>query len=165
MNKKITVTKRIELDYGHTLMRHHGFCSQIHGHRGKVEATIEGNINEEQGNSSQGMVLDFGILKQIMMSEVHAVLDHAFAVWKDDEADLEFIKQRNSRYLVTPEPPTAEFLAKWSYEVILAKLPVGIKLLSVRWYETPNSWADCTKSSVTTSKWKDYEKSSNLELF
>ena len=136
------ITKRIELDYGHTLPQHYSFCSQLHGHRGRIEAVVDGELNVKEGDSSQGMVLDFGILKQIMMDEVHAKLDHAFAVWINDTADLEFIKTRNTRYLITPVPPTAEYLAQWSYEVIAARLPADMSLLYVRWYETPNSWAD-----------------------
>jgi 6-pyruvoyltetrahydropterin/6-carboxytetrahydropterin synthase len=139
---KTKVTKSIELDYGHTLPAHYDFCSQIHGHRAKVQATVKGVINTTQGNSSQGMVLDFKILKDIMTVRVHNVLDHGFAVWKQDEKDRDFILSRNRKFLLTEDPPTAEYLARWAYESIKQDLPDNLELIMVRWYETPNSWAD-----------------------
>jgi len=139
------VTKSIELDYGHTLPNHYSFCSQIHGHRAKVEATVEGEVSDKVGDSNQGMVLDFKFLKQALMTKVHDVLDHGFAVWKDDKEDLEFIVKRNSKVLITDEPPTAEYLAKWAYHQIQTELPGGLKLNKIKWYETPTSFATYTK--------------------
>lgn len=135
------ISKEIQLDYGHTLPNHYSFCNQVHGHRARVIAYVEGPLITNTGDSSEGMVLDFSILKQLMMSEIHAVLDHGFAVWKDDKEDLEFIVKRNKKYLITDSPPTAEFLAKWAYLQLLSKLPKDISLMGVEWYETPNSKA------------------------
>lgn len=161
------VTKIIELDYGHTLPNHFGFCNQIHGHRGRVEATFRGEIVSNSGSSSQGMVMDFKEIKKIMMEQIHDKLDHGFAVWKKDTqminidpeinlqtSTLDFIKARNKKYLVTEEPPTAEYLSKWAFEQINEGMRKykqehqDIKapdLYRVRWYETPNSWADTYK--------------------
>lgn len=138
------VTKRIEVDYGHTLPRHYSFCSQIHGHRAFIDATIEGKINKTENDSSQGMVVDFKLLKEIMMNNIHDILDHGFAVWEKDEVDKEFILKRNTKFLVTKEPPTAEYLAKWAFYQIDDKLPDEIILKSVKWYETPSSYAEYT---------------------
>lgn len=168
------VTKIIELDYGHTLPNHFGFCNQIHGHRGRVEATFRGEIVSNPKSSSQGMVMDFKEIKKIMMEQIHDKLDHGFAVWKEDTSllvvpvagndstqkvsmyitTLDFIKARNKKYLVTEEPPTAEYLSKWAFEQINEGMRKykqehqDIKapdLYRVRWYETPNSWADTYK--------------------
>ena len=87
------------------------------------------------------MVCDFIIIKKILTEEVHDCLDHGFAVWKDDEKDLEFIKSRNKRFLVTNEPPTAEYLAKWAFNKVKLKLPENIKLMKIYWQETPTSVA------------------------
>jgi 6-pyruvoyltetrahydropterin/6-carboxytetrahydropterin synthase len=149
------VTRRIELDYGHCLANHYSFCNQIHGHRAIVLATFEGKVNNEKNNSSEGMVLDFSICKKIMMETIHSTLDHAFAIHKDDPTIVEvgnlsismvdFIKSRNKRFLLTDEPPTAEYLAKWSYNVVSKKLKEynsDISLIKIRWYETPNNYAE-----------------------
>ena len=139
--KLIQISRKIELDYGHTLPNHFSFCSQLHGHRATVIAHVQGKVNSTVGDSSQGMVLDFKILKELMMEKIHDVLDHGFAVWKDDKEDLEFIIKRNKKYLITDEPPTAEYLAKWSYNQLASFLPKEISLIKVEWYETPSSVA------------------------
>lgn len=136
------ISRKIEIDYGHTLPNHFSFCNQLHGHRGVVVATIEGPVIEKSGDSQEGMVMDFRFLKEIMVERVHDRLDHGFAVWKDDREDLEFILKRNTRVLVTDEPPTAEYLAKWAFSEISSHLPEGVRLTNLRWYETPNNWAD-----------------------
>ncbi|HCD36481.1 MAG TPA: 6-carboxytetrahydropterin synthase [Chlorobium sp.] len=136
------ISRKIEIDYGHTLPNHYSFCNQLHGHRGVIVATVEGPVVAETGDSREGMVMDFKFLKDIMVERIHNKLDHGFAVWKDDHEDLEFILKRNTRVLVTDEPPTAEFLAKWAFGQIKNHLPEAVTLTNLRWYETPNNWAD-----------------------
>lgn len=136
------ISRKIEFDYGHTLPNSFSFCNQLHGHRAVVVATVEGKLIDRTDDGEEGMVMDFKFLKEIMIREIHDVLDHGFAVWKKDKEDLDFIMRRNTRVLVTEEPPTAECLAKWAYRQIERRLPQGVKLINVRWYETPNNWAD-----------------------
>ena len=137
------ITRKIEVDYGHTLPNHYSFCNQLHGHRATVIVTVNGQVITKKGDSSEGMVLDFKILKQLMMEKIHDKLDHGFAVWKEDKEDLSFVTKRNSRYLITDGPPTAEYLAKWAYLQLKECLPENIKLKKLEWYETPNSSAMC----------------------
>lgn len=138
---KIIICRRIELDYGHTLPNHYSFCNQIHGHRAVIEAYVSGEVNTTPGDSSEGMVLDFSILKKLMMEHIHGVLDHGFAVWDQDAEDRAFIEQRNSKVLVTPQPPTAEYLAEWAFHQVGPHLPQDIALERIVWWETPNSRA------------------------
>lgn len=153
----VTVTKTIEIDYGHTLPDHFGFCNQLHGHRGIIKVTVEGPVQTK--GSSAGMVYDFKLLKELMIQRIHDVLDHGFAVWKEDKtpitlqaatgyglssvsiSTLAFVLARNQKVLVTEEPPTAEYLAKWCYQQLVNELPDEIRLVKVEFYETPNSSA------------------------
>ena len=135
------IERKIELDYGHTLPNHYSFCNQIHGHRGVVIAGVEGKVNRIHGDSSEGMLLDFKILDKIMMDNIHGILDHGFAVWEEDKIDKAFIIKRNSKYLITPLPPTAEYLAEWAFNQIEKKLPEELKLKYIKWWETSNSMA------------------------
>ncbi len=135
------ITKEIELDYGHTLPNHYSFCSQIHGHRAKVVAGVSGKLNKEHGCSSQGMVFDFKILKELLRHHVHDVLDHGFAIWGEDTEDLAFMQKRNTKLLITEFPPTAEVLAEWAYSQLEKHLPSDLTLVFLEWYETPTSCA------------------------
>ena len=151
----MVVSKEIQLDYGHTLPNHFSFCNQIHGHRARVVAYVEGEVSPLGGDSSQGMVVDFKFLKAVMMEKVHDVLDHGFAVWEGDTEEikalggfageevstLDFIRARNRKVLVTTDPPTAETLAKWAFDQIKPTIPFGLTLVRVEWWETPSSCA------------------------
>lgn len=156
------VTRKIELDYGHTLPDHYSFCSEIHGHRAIVEATVIGKLIEDPGASQHGMVFDFQYLKDAMVEYIHDILDHGFAVWEEDDVTREFIEERNTKVLVLEHPPTAEVLAQWAFNQIADKLPDGISLESIRWYETPNNWADYTFMDGPLPKNVIAEQSDNL---
>lgn len=138
---EIEVTRKIELDYGHTLPDHYSFCSEIHGHRATVEATVSGTMTEDKGASDNGMVFDFKYLKEAMVNEIHDEIDHGFAVWEEDDVTLEFITERNTNVLVMENPPTAEALSKWAFEQVEPELPDKVELESIVWYETPNNWS------------------------
>lgn len=152
----VRISREIGVDYGHTLPNHFSFCNQLHGHRGRVIATVEGDVDDTEGSSSQGMVFDFKILKELMTTEIHDVLDHGFAVWEKDKKDMDFVVARNSKYLITDEPPTAEFLAKWAFLQLEKKLPSNITLVEVKWYETPG--AEATYSSTLVSDARDVKR-------
>ena len=158
-----TITRRIEIDYGHVLPNHFSFCNQIHGHRGVIEVTVSGEISTDFGASNEGMVLDFSFIKDIMMKKIHSILDHGFAIWTHDNTlvcvdtqDIsvsvkDFIIARNTKVLVLDEPPTAEILAKWAYKEFEKELYIRyqrsvddglLSLEKVRWYETPNNFAE-----------------------
>jgi len=136
------VTRKIGIDYGHTLPDHYSFCSEIHGHRATIEATAEGELTTNAGASDHGMVFDFKYRKQAMVEKIHDELDHGFAVWEQDEETIDFIRERNTKVLVLENPPTAEILAKWAYEQVEPELPNDVELTNIRWYETPNNWSD-----------------------
>jgi len=147
----VRISREIGLDYGHTLPNHFSFCNQLHGHRARVIAVVEGEVNATEGSSSQGMVFDFKILKELMTTEIHDVLDHGFAVWSRDEKDRDFVTARNKKYIITPEPPTAEYLAKWAFYQLEKKLPKELTLVEVKWYETPG--AEATYSSKLVNEY------------
>ncbi len=154
---------KLEINYSNSIPG-----KDICGFGGVIEVTVYGPLVRNEGDSSQGMVLDFSILKKIMMAELHTRLDHGFAVWKDDiktvilfgttegytVSTLDFILARNTKVLILDQPPTAEVLAEWAYNRILDRLnveilsgnvPREIALEHVVWYETPNSKAQYPK--------------------
>jgi len=157
------IKRIIEIDYGHCLPNHFSFCNQIHGHRAKIIAYFSGEVSTIKGDSSEGMVLDFSICKKAMIETIHSTLDHGFAVWKEDKAifkyieisTLDFIKIRNKKVLITDEPPTAEYLAKWAFGVLVSYLNnivSDVFVERVEWWETPNNCADYTAENFLHNK-------------
>lgn len=139
------ITKEIEIDMGHRVPNHKSKCRNLHGHRYKIEVGVDDKVIDAQGESNEGMVIDFGDLKQIMMSVLDEKFDHGFVMYSQDEFQEFFtsIKHINKQKIVFVSfIPTAENLAKYWYELIKPELvKVGIKIKHVKVWETPTSTA------------------------
>ena len=114
---KTTVTKIIEWDAGHRVPNHKSKCHNLHGHRYKMELTLSGPLIDISGDSSEGMVFDFGDIKKVMTEKVHDVLDHGF-IWYDKDPVMinVVVLSKGMKYILVNFIPTAENLAKWCYE-------------------------------------------------
>ena len=56
------LTTHVSFDSAHFLSGYEGKCSNIHGHRWKLEVTVQSETLEKTGQI-RGMVVDFGQLK------------------------------------------------------------------------------------------------------
>ena len=80
---KHLITREIGIDMAHRVTHHGSKCRSLHGHRYTIQAICEGtlfNVGEQQG-----MVLDFGFLKEEMMQSIDALCDHGAVLWQADE--------------------------------------------------------------------------------
>jgi len=64
------ITKIFTFDAAHHLTDYHGKCEHVHGHTYKLEITVEGPVQ------SNGLVLDFTILKNIVKNNILDKVDH-----------------------------------------------------------------------------------------
>lgn len=78
-----SITRSIGVDYGHRVMTHGSKCRSIHGHRGTIEVTCVSPSLHQSGEQSQ-MVIDFGFLKEVMMTVIDKSIDHGFVACIDD---------------------------------------------------------------------------------
>ena len=142
------ITRRLEFDAGHRIPFHDSLCKNVHGHRYRLEVTVEGEIQPARGDSNDGMVLDFGRVKEIMNDLVVSQWDHSFLVWDQDSKMLQSLRILGShhRTIILPCVPTAENLATLIFERLETKIDEvfenDLKLFRVRLYETPNCFAD-----------------------
>lgn len=147
-----TIKKSIEFDYGHRIADHESMCKNVHGHRGKLEVELTGELSRE--GAARGMVIDFGLVKKALV-EITNHMDHAFVVGADDPI-LELVSnglltKKASRFgsesmvsnfgriVVIPYPPTAENLAFVCYTLLRSDL--GPQVKRVTFWETPTSCA------------------------
>ncbi|MBT4762702.1 MAG: 6-carboxytetrahydropterin synthase QueD [Bdellovibrionaceae bacterium] len=149
--KKVCVTKQIEFDAGHRLPNHASKCKNLHGHRYQIDITIEGEINDIEGHTEQGMVVDFSVIKQVAEETILKPWDHAFFVYKNDSAVLDFLNTMSDhKTIITDLPPTAEYLAQLAFDNISLSFKQHsgdrVKLKSLKLYETPTSWAEVNPS-------------------
>lgn len=166
MSDKHLITREIGIDMGHRVTYHGSKCKNLHGHRYTIQATCEGPLFVE--GEQQGMVLDFGFLKEEMMNEIDASCDHGTALWVEDPFVVTFyphLKQnelidacKKNGYLLLPSEfgktylvpfvPTAENLAKHWFERLAPRVKARTEnqatLVKVKVWETPNCSAEYT---------------------
>ena len=142
------ITREIGIDAGHRIPTHGSKCKNVHGHRYTIEAHCVCKDLIDSGEQT-GMGLDFGFLKEEMMSEIDFYCDHGFIMWLEDELLTVFlgklgrsIEVRNhvdrggnfmpfligegdtlvGKLYVVPFIPTAENLAKHWFERLAPKV-------------------------------------------
>ncbi len=111
------VTKEFTFDSAHFLPNYHGKCENMHGHTYRLQVVVDGPLD------SEGMVIDFALLKKIVKSKVLDKLDH--------QTINDIIKT-----------PSAENMAIWIWEQLVdsSELPNEVRLHEIKLWETPNSF-------------------------
>lgn len=156
------ITREIGIDMGHRIPAHTSKCRNLHGHRYRIIATCEGGLFTE--GSSEGMVVDFGFLKSIMMDHIDRLFDHGTSMWRSDPTLLhelgplaDGLREKAGQYgyvahaegwkwgklVITADVPTAENLAKLWAHILRPHVERHLegtdgRLYSVTVWETPN---------------------------
>jgi len=142
-----SIRRWVETDTGHRIPNHKSKCRNIHGHRHRREAELEGEVVTREGASEEGMLIDFGDVSKILEEHIHDVVDHAFIVYENDVEAMRALSVMGESHktLVVPFVPTAENLAKWAFSIVEPRIKTvyGNKLILVALHvrETPKSWA------------------------
>jgi len=140
------ITKEIGIDMGHRVPNHKSKCRNLHGHHYTIEVGVDDKVITARGLSDEGMVIDYGDLKQIMIEEIDNKLDHGFLMYNEDELanyfDEELLEKMKMKIIFINVIPTAENIARYLFDLIKARLlKVGIKIKHVKVWETPTSAA------------------------
>jgi 6-pyruvoyltetrahydropterin/6-carboxytetrahydropterin synthase len=143
MASVIRVTKEFTFEMAHVLWNYDGPCRNVHGHSYRLFVTLSGVPIDELGNPKNGMVIDFTDLKSIVKKEIVSVFDHAIVVSRryDKEKTEMFTKMFGNTVLVDYQP-TCENLVSDFAERITRLLPSGVKLHSLKLFETATSFAE-----------------------
>lgn len=92
-----TIYKEFRFEAAHKLPHHDGKCQRLHGHSWVGRVYIKGNELIPTG-TKQGMVMDYGEIKQYLKPWVEKYLDHHYL---NETLEL--------------ESPTSEEVARWLY--------------------------------------------------
>lgn len=127
-----------EFDSAHFLSGYIGKCSNIHGHRWKIEAEICGSTLQKDGQM-RGMLVDFGIFKKDL-KEIADKFDHAFIIEESSlkPETLKCLESENFNIIRIPVRPTAENFARIFFDMLSDK-KYDVKSVTV--YETPTNCA------------------------
>lgn len=141
------ITRRLEFDAGHRIPAHQSQCRHLHGHRYALEVTLSGDVIHDAFSGSDGMVMDFGAVKEIARIHLVDKWDHAFLVCAADKTVVDFLEALpDHKTVILDRVPTAENLARIAFDILepLYRDIYGnhLRLERIRIYETPNCWAD-----------------------
>jgi 6-pyruvoyltetrahydropterin/6-carboxytetrahydropterin synthase len=138
---KIRITKRFDFEAAHSLTGYDGACRYIHGHSYTLYVTVIGIPSKDRDNPKQGMVMDFGILKQIVKENITDRFDHCLMLRKDSPLSNE-IKSEYRKVELFDFQPTCENILLYFVEVLKTNLPDTVFLHSLKLSETNSSFAE-----------------------
>ncbi len=152
----VTITRKLEFDAGHRVLKHESKCRHLHGHRYVAEITVSAFELD-----SLGRVVDFGVVKQVVGGWIDQHWDHNLILhpedpllcvldgMRDEEAARCAVDVLVNDVLGGKEPfildsnPTAENMSRVLFQISSELLRAyDIKVVRVRLFETPNCWAD-----------------------
>lgn len=136
----ITLTKIFRFEVAHAIHGYSGACANIHGHSYELHVCVAGMQKGENFIGGTGIVIDFKDLKKLVQESVIGRLDHKLILSRD------FLKPSGMApregLLVFESEPTAENLLIFIRDEIRKFLPADIKLISLRLWETRDSYAE-----------------------
>jgi 6-pyruvoyltetrahydropterin/6-carboxytetrahydropterin synthase len=143
MSPLIRVTKEFSFEMAHVLWNYDGPCKNVHGHSYRLFVTLTGFPVDNQENPKNGMVIDFGDLKSIVKIQIVNIFDHSVVLSdkiEKEKTDM-FTRLFGNTVLVSYQPTCENLVADFA-ERIAPHLPSGVKLHSLKLYETATSSAE-----------------------
>ena len=148
---KIRITKQFDFETGHALYGYDGKCKNVHWHSYKLSVTVIGTPISDSSNVKFGMVIDFGDLKKIVLSEIVNKFDHA-TVFNKNTPHVELaaeLEKRDHSVILVDYQPTSEMMLIDFAQKIKNRLPENIQLHSLKLRETGTSHAEWFASDQT----------------
>jgi 6-pyruvoyltetrahydropterin/6-carboxytetrahydropterin synthase len=143
MNSTIRVTREFSFEMAHVLRNYDGPCRNVHGHSYRLFVTISGTPVSDNDNPKNGMVIDFTELKNIVLKKIVNQFDHSVIVSKDfDREKMEMMSKTFGNTVIVEYQPTCENLITDFAARLKNEMPQGIRLHSLKLYETAKSYAE-----------------------
>lgn len=137
----IRITKEFRFEGAHALVGYDGKCKHIHGHSYILYVCVQGKASKDINSPKYGMLIDFTDLKKIVNENIIDKYDHAL-IMREDSPIADEIQAAYCNVIKTPFQPTCENMIIHFAEQIKGKLPLGIKLFSLRLHETASSFVE-----------------------
>lgn len=141
---KIRLTKQFDFEMAHALDNYDGACRHIHGHSYRLFVTVIGHPSVAMDDPKLGMVMDFSVLKRIVIPLIVERYDHALILPYSEAKSRLYDELRVSyqKVEVVNYQPTCENMIIRFAGIISAELPSGIGLHHIKLYETATSYAE-----------------------
>lgn len=143
----LTITRKLEFDAGHRIPDHRSQCRNLHGHRYTLQLTLAGEVVQQEGQSDNGMIMDFSDIKALALEHLVDRWDHAFLVYENDLPVRNFLESMpGHKTVVLNRVPTVENLAQIAFDTLKSvyqnRFGRHLRLVKITLYETPNCWAE-----------------------
>jgi len=144
--ESIRVTRRFTFDMAHALYGYDGPCKNIHGHTYCLHVTIMGCPIQEPDDPKNGMVMDFGNLKELVKRAVTDSFDHALVLnGNSPHANIEVLRVQFEKIIFLPFQPTCENLLLEFKNRLAHFFDAHHQLVCMKLEETPSASAEWRK--------------------
>ena len=134
----ITIVQRFVWDAMHRIPGHEGVCKAFHGHRYEAEFTLAADKLDPLGR-----VVDFFVVEEVIGGWIKSHFDHTALFFKnDDEPAVKQAIEMNKRlgkpaYLLDAHPTVEVIVAELAKVTAELVRPRGVRVVSIRLWETP----------------------------
>ena len=136
----VRVTKEFRWEMAHALWNYDGLCKNVHGHSYILYVTVIGNVINDAGNIKDGMVIDFGDISKVVKNTIVDRYDHCLLLNRNaPHQPFLQMPQMFDKLELTDFQPTCENIVVMYARMLADKLPDGVKLHSIKLYETAKS--------------------------
>lgn len=143
MAERVRVTREFTFETAHVLRNYDGPCRNVHGHSYRLFVTVSGVPSGEPGSPKCGMVIDFTDLKRVVLERIVNIFDHAVVVSRDFDNDKKnMLSEIFGNAVIVDYQPTCENLIVDFAVRLKRDLPDGVKLHSLKLYETAKSYTE-----------------------
>jgi len=147
MSPIIRVTKEFPFEMAHVLWNYDGPCRNVHGHSYRLYVTLSGSPVGDDEDPKNGMVMDFSDLKNIIRTQIISLFDHSVVISdKMNKEKAEMFREMFGNTVIVNYQPTCENLVADFAVRIAPYISEGIKLHSLKLYETATSFAEWYES-------------------
>lgn len=146
MPRYAIVTREFNFEASHHLPNHRGKCRRPHGHSYRLEVSLRGPIIEAPGESSDGMVMDFEDLKEIVNHCIIESLSDSVPRGTEAAPVEKGGMDHNDLNALTGIRTTAENLVHWIWDALVSGGVREELLYRVRLWETAKGYAEITRA-------------------
>lgn len=146
MPRYAIVNREFTFEASHHLPNHRGKCRRPHGHSYRLEVALRGPIIESPGESSDGMVMDFEDLKDIVNRCIIENLSDAVPRGPEAGSIEKGGMDHNDLNTLTGIRTTAENLVHWIWDALVSGGVNEDLLYRVRLWETAKGYAEITRA-------------------
>lgn len=149
----LRLTKQFVFEMAHALPGYEGKCRNVHGHSYRLSVTVEGERRQQPGTSSDGMVVDFRLIKEVVDRCVVEPFDHALVLPQAGVSEREAtvadavpvqssLGGYEAKLMLADFQPTTENLLLHFARLLEGQFPEGTRLYSLSLSETDTSTAE-----------------------